>query len=39
MAAGDPHPDVRAAARQSIELFFDDEDEVPAEQGAAACRA
>jgi hypothetical protein len=41
MAAGDPHPDVRAAARQSLELFFEDEqeDEVPADRGGAACRA
>jgi hypothetical protein len=38
MAAADPHPDIRAAARQSLALFFADED-VPAEQGAAACRA
>jgi len=37
MAAEDPHPDIRAAARQSLALFFADED-VPAGQGAAACR-
>jgi hypothetical protein len=35
MAAGDPHPEVRAAARQTLDLFFAD-DAVPEE---AACRA
>jgi hypothetical protein len=38
MAQADPHPDIRAAARQTLGLFFEDE-EVPAEGEAAACRA
>jgi hypothetical protein len=36
MAEGDPHPEVRAAARQTLELFFADE---PAAAGDAQCRA
>lgn len=39
MATADPHPDVRAAARQSLDLFFADENDAPAAQGGAACRA
>src|SRR3954454_18693185 len=37
MAAGDPHPEVRAAARQTLDLFFADAP-VPA-QGDIQCRA
>ena len=37
MADEDPHPDVRAAARQTLELFFE-EDEEPS-MGAGLCRA
>lgn len=36
LAATDPHPEVRAAARQTLELFFDDE---PALEEVAACHA
>jgi hypothetical protein len=36
MAASDPHPEVRAAARQTLELFFADE---PAAAGDIPCRA
>ena len=37
MAASDPHPDIRAAARQTLDLFFD---AVPGgDQGDAACLA
>ena len=32
MAAEDPHPDIRTAARQTLDLFF-------VEEGATACRA
>ena len=40
MASDDPHPDVRAAARQALELFFEDEQAVmPAAAGDASCRA
>ena len=45
MAAEDPHPEVRAAARQTLDLFFSDEDEAGAgaDDGAASgglqCRA
>lgn len=39
MAAQDPHPDVRAAARQALELFFDREVDAPASEGDAACLA
>lgn len=38
MAADDPHPDIRAAARQTLELFFADE-AVPDRGGDVACRA
>ena len=38
MAEGDPHPDIRAAARQTLELFFAGE-AAPAATGEAACRA
>jgi len=36
MAAGDPHPDVRATAAQTLQLFFAD---APAEAGDAPCPA
>jgi hypothetical protein len=36
MAADDPHPEVRAAARQTLDLFFDD---APILEEPAACRA
>ena len=36
MAAGDPHPEVRAAARQTLDLFFAD---APAAEGDVECRA
>jgi hypothetical protein len=36
MAANDPHPEVRAAAQQTLEMFFEDE---PIEQGPVKCRA
>lgn len=36
IAAEDPHPEVRAAACQTLALFFDEE---PAEQERAACHA
>jgi hypothetical protein len=39
MAVGDPHPEVRAAAQQTLELFFEDEDEAEALQGGMQCRA
>ena len=39
MAAGDPHPDVRAAARQALELFFEEEEAAPAAAGDLSCRA
>jgi hypothetical protein len=43
MAAGDPHPDVRAAAQQTLSLFFDQdeaaEDGAEGGAGAMACRA
>jgi hypothetical protein len=35
MADGDPHPEVRAAARQTLDLFFPDE---PVAAGDAQCR-
>jgi hypothetical protein len=38
MAAGDPHPEVRAAAQQTLGLFFADADETEAEE-PAACHA
>jgi hypothetical protein len=38
MAASDPHPEVRAAAGQSLQLFFADEQTADA-QGDAQCRA
>ena len=38
MAAEDPHPDIRDAARQSLQLFFEGEMDGPVEEGAA-CRA
>lgn len=37
MAQGDPHPEVRATARQTLDLFFAEEN--PALAGAVACRA
>jgi hypothetical protein len=37
MARGDPHPDVRAAARQTLALFFEDED-AAAVEGDVQCR-
>ena len=40
MAASDPHPDVRAAAAQALELFFDGEEAAAAPPaGDVACRA
>jgi len=39
MAANDPHPEVRAAARQTLELFFEDEDEAEPAHGDVKCRA
>lgn len=42
MAAGDPHPEIRAAARQTIAMFFPEKAAVasaPQQQGAAACPA
>ena len=36
MAANDPHPEVRAAAQQTLEMFFEDE---PIEEGPVKCRA
>jgi hypothetical protein len=43
MAAEDPHPDVRAAARQALSLFFAEEEEeagaAVAQGEGAACRA
>ncbi|HKR24674.1 MAG TPA: HEAT repeat domain-containing protein, partial [Allosphingosinicella sp.] len=41
MAAADPHPEIRAAARQTLAMFFEGEEEAgtsPAE-GEIACRA
>jgi hypothetical protein len=38
MAAEDPHPEVRAAAQQTLSLFFDDE-EAPLPAGEMTCRA
>lgn len=38
MAAGDPHPEVRAVARQTLALFFADEAEAVV-TGAARCHA
>lgn len=37
MAEGDPHPEVRAAARQTLDLFFEDEAPTAAE-GELQCR-
>lgn len=37
MVANDPHPEVRAAAQQTLLLFF--EDEAPAAEGDLQCRA
>jgi hypothetical protein len=37
MAAGDPHPEVRAAAQQTLELFFENEADEP--QGGVECHA
>jgi hypothetical protein len=40
MAATDPHPDIRAAAAQTLQLFFDEAEEAPAAgKGGMACRA
>jgi hypothetical protein len=36
MAADDPHPEVRATARRTLDLFFADE---PAAAGDVPCRA
>lgn len=38
MAADDPHPEVRATAARTLELFFADE-EPTQDEGAVACRA
>jgi hypothetical protein len=38
MAARDPHPEVRAAARQTLDLFFSDSD-APEARGDIQCRA
>ena len=38
MAANDPHPEVRATAARTLELFFADEEPAP-DEGAVACRA
>lgn len=40
MAASDPHPEIRAAARQTLDLFFEDEQEADggAKEGARQCR-
>jgi hypothetical protein len=39
MAASDPHPEVRAAAAQTLELFFDAEEEESDAPGNLACHA
>lgn len=39
MAANDPHPEVRAASQQTLELFFEDEAEAGPVQGDVQCRA
>ena len=40
MASSDPHPEVRAAAEQTLAMFFADEEDGPAPaQGDVACRA
>ena len=41
MAAGDPHPEVRAAARQTLDLFFADDraEAQAAAEGGVQCRA
>ena len=39
MAAGDPHPEVRDAAGQTLGYFFDEEDEEAPGQGETRCRA
>jgi len=39
MATGDPHSEVRAAAQQTLELFFEDEDEAGPAEGDVQCRA
>lgn len=39
MAAEDPHPEVRAAAAQTLRLFFADEEAAAPARGDVACRA
>lgn len=39
MAAQDPHPEVRAAAAQTLETFFADEPAQASQEEAVACRA
>ena len=39
MAAADPHPDIRAAARQTLDQFFDLDDEAQSTNGALSCPA
>lgn len=39
MAEADPHPDIRAAARQTLDLFFAEEPGPAAAPGEAACPA
>lgn len=39
MAAADPHPEVRAAAAQTLRLFFAEEEAAAPAQGDVACRA
>ena len=39
MAAGDPHPDIRAAAQQTLAMFFDGDADETASQGDVACPA
>jgi hypothetical protein len=39
MAAGDPHPDIRAAAQQTLAMFFDADADEAASQGDVACPA
>lgn len=39
MADEDPHSDIRAAARQTLELFFGDDGQAAADEGGIACRA
>lgn len=39
MAAGDPHPEVRATAQQALEMFFGDETPASPSEGDVECRA